>query len=46
MIAINIREAVFGVQAAATAMNGGGRIILIGGDTAIHTAFSGASVYI
>jgi 3-oxoacyl-[acyl-carrier protein] reductase len=45
MIAINIRAAFVGVQAAAKAMNDGGRIILIGSNTAIRTAFPGASVY-
>ncbi|HEY4114367.1 MAG TPA: SDR family NAD(P)-dependent oxidoreductase, partial [Rhizomicrobium sp.] len=45
MIAINIRAAFIGVQAAGKAMNDGGRIILIGSNTAIRTAFPGASVY-
>jgi 3-oxoacyl-[acyl-carrier protein] reductase len=45
MIAINIRAAFVGVQAAAKAMKDGGRIILIGSNTAIRTAFPGASVY-
>jgi 3-oxoacyl-[acyl-carrier protein] reductase len=45
MIAINIRAAFVGVQAAAKAMRNGGRIILIGSNTAIRTAFPGASVY-
>ena len=45
MIAINIRAAVVGVQAAAKAMKEGGRIILIGSNTAVRTAFPGASVY-
>jgi 3-oxoacyl-[acyl-carrier protein] reductase len=45
MIAINIRAAFVGVQAAANAMVDGGRIILIGSNTAIRTAFPGASVY-
>jgi 3-oxoacyl-[acyl-carrier protein] reductase len=45
MIAINIRAAFLGVQAAANAMSDGGRIILIGSNTAIRTAFPGASVY-
>ena len=35
----------FGIQAAAKAMKDGGRIILIGSNTAIRTAFPGASVY-
>jgi 3-oxoacyl-[acyl-carrier protein] reductase len=45
MIAINIRAAFLGVQAAAKVMKDGGRIILIGSNTAIRTAFPGASVY-
>lgn len=45
MIAINIRAAFIGVQASAKVMNDGGRIILIGSNTAIRTAFPGASVY-
>jgi 3-oxoacyl-[acyl-carrier protein] reductase len=45
MIAVNIRAAFIGVQAAAKAMKDGGRIILIGSNTAIRTAFPGASVY-
>jgi 3-oxoacyl-[acyl-carrier protein] reductase len=45
MMAINIRAAFVGVQAAAKVMNDGGRIILIGSNTAIRTAFPGASVY-
>ena len=45
MIAINIRAAFVGVQAAANAMKNGGRIVLIGSNTAIRTAFPGASVY-
>lgn len=45
MIAINIRAAFVGIQAAAKVMRDGGRIILIGSNTAIRTAFPGASVY-
>jgi 3-oxoacyl-[acyl-carrier protein] reductase len=45
MIAINIRAAFVGIQAAAKVMNDGGRIIVIGSNTAIRTAFPGASVY-
>ncbi len=45
MIAINIRAAFVGIQAAANAMIDGGRIILIGSNTAVRTAFPGASVY-
>jgi 3-oxoacyl-[acyl-carrier protein] reductase len=45
MVAINIRAAFIGIQAAARKMKDGGRIILIGSNTAIRTAFPGASVY-
>lgn len=45
MIGINIRAAFVGVQAAARGMKDGGRIILIGSNTAVRTAFPGASVY-
>jgi 3-oxoacyl-[acyl-carrier protein] reductase len=45
MIAINVRAAFVGIQAAAQAMKDGGRIVLIGSNTAIRTAFPGASVY-
>jgi 3-oxoacyl-[acyl-carrier protein] reductase len=45
MIAVNIRAAFVGVQSAAKAMKDGGRIILIGSNTAVRTAFPGASVY-
>jgi 3-oxoacyl-[acyl-carrier protein] reductase len=45
MITVNIRAAFIGLQAAAKAMNDGGRVILIGSNTAIRTAFPGASVY-
>jgi 3-oxoacyl-[acyl-carrier protein] reductase len=45
MVAINVRAAFVGIQAASQAMNDGGRIILIGSNTAIRTAFPGASIY-
>jgi len=45
MVAINVRAAFIGLQAAALEMNDGGRIVLIGSNTAIRTAFPGASVY-
>jgi 3-oxoacyl-[acyl-carrier protein] reductase len=45
MVAINIRAAFVGIQTASQAMNDGGRIVLIGSNTAIRTAFPGASIY-
>ena len=45
MVAINVRAAFVGVQAAARSMKDGGRIVLIGSNTAIRTGFPGASVY-
>jgi 3-oxoacyl-[acyl-carrier protein] reductase len=45
MVAINVRGAFIGIQAAAQKMNNGGRIVLIGSNTAVRTAFPGASVY-
>jgi 3-oxoacyl-[acyl-carrier protein] reductase len=45
MVAINVRAAFVGIQAAAQQMKEGGRIVLIGSNTAIRTAFPGASVY-
>ena len=45
MLAVNVRAAFAGIQAASQAMKDGGRIILIGSNTAVRTAFSGASVY-
>jgi 3-oxoacyl-[acyl-carrier protein] reductase len=44
MVAINVRAAFVGIQAAAQEMNDGGRIVIIGSNTAIRTAFPGASV--
>jgi 3-oxoacyl-[acyl-carrier protein] reductase len=45
MLAINVRAAFFGIQAASQTMKDGGRIILIGSNTAVRTAFPGSSVY-
>ena len=45
MVAINVRAAFVGIQAAAQEMKDGGRIVVIGSNTAIRTAFPGASVY-
>ncbi len=45
MLAINVRAAFVGIQAASEHMKGGGRIILIGSNTAVRTAFPGSSVY-
>ena len=45
MLAINVRAAFVGIQAASEHMKGGGRIILIGSITAVRTAFPGSGVY-
>lgn len=45
MVNINVRAAFVGVQAAARSMNNGGRIIVIGSNTAVRTGFPGSSVY-
>ena len=45
MLAINVRAAFVGIQAVSEHMKGGGRIILIGSNTAVRTAFPGSSVY-
>ena len=45
MVAINFRAAFVGIHAAAQEMKDGGRIVVIGSNTAIRTAFPGASVY-
>ena len=45
MMAINVRATFIGIQAAAQEMNDGGRIVIIGSNTAVRTAFPGASVY-
>jgi 3-oxoacyl-[acyl-carrier protein] reductase len=44
-VAINVRAAFVGIQAATHEMKDGGRIVLIGSNTAIRTAFPAASVY-
>jgi len=45
MVAINVRAAFIGIQAAAQEMKNSGRIVLIGSNTAIRTAFPGESIY-
>jgi 3-oxoacyl-[acyl-carrier protein] reductase len=45
MLAVNVRAAFLGIQTASHVMKDGGRIILIGSNTAVRTAFPGASVY-
>ena len=45
MLAINVRAAFVGIQAASEHMKEGGRIILIGSNTAVRTAFPGSSIY-
>jgi 3-oxoacyl-[acyl-carrier protein] reductase len=45
MVAINVRAAFVGIQAAARQMKDGGRVVLIGSNTAFRTAFPGASAY-
>jgi len=45
MLAVNVRAEFVGMQAASQSMKDGGRIILIGSNTAVRTAFPGASVY-
>jgi 3-oxoacyl-[acyl-carrier protein] reductase len=45
MLDINVRAVFVGIQAASEHMKDGGRIILIGSNTAVRTAFPGASVY-
>jgi len=45
MVAINVRAAFIGIQAAAEKMKDGGRIVVIGSNTAIRTAFPGGSIY-
>src|ERR1700723_337859 len=45
ILAINVRAAFVGTQAASQRMHQGGRIVLIGSNTAIRTAFPGGSVY-
>jgi 3-oxoacyl-[acyl-carrier protein] reductase len=45
MVAINVRAAFIGIQAASRQMKDGGRIVIIGSNTAIRTAFPGGSIY-
>ena len=45
MVAINVRAAFIGIQAAVRQMKDGGRIVIIGSNTAIRTAFPGGSIY-
>ena len=45
MVAVNVRGAFIGIQAAAQEMKDGGRIVLIGSNTALRTAFPGGSIY-
>ena len=45
MVAINVRAAFIGIQAAAQVMKSSGRIVVIGSNTAIRTAFPGGSIY-
>ena len=45
MLAINVRAAFVGIQAASEHMKDRGRIILIGGNSAVRTAFPGGSVH-
>jgi 3-oxoacyl-[acyl-carrier protein] reductase len=45
MLAINVRGVFVAIQAAAPHLTDGGRIITIGSNTAVRTAFPGASVY-
>ncbi|MGF7146655.1 3-oxoacyl-[acyl-carrier protein] reductase [Sphingomonas zeicaulis] len=45
MLAVNVRGVFLAIQAAAGAMNDGGRVVTIGSNVAIHTGMAGASVY-
>jgi 3-oxoacyl-[acyl-carrier protein] reductase len=45
MLNVNVRGVFVAIQAASAHMTEGGRIITIGSNTAIRTAFPGASVY-
>ena len=45
IVAVNVRAAFVGIQAAARVMREGSRIILIGSNMAVRTGFPGASVY-
>jgi 3-oxoacyl-[acyl-carrier protein] reductase len=45
MLAVNVRGVFVAIQAAAAHLQHGGRIVTIGSNTAVRTAFPGASVY-
>jgi 3-oxoacyl-[acyl-carrier protein] reductase len=45
MLAVNVRGVFLAIQAAAPHLGDGGRIITIGSNTAVRSAFPGASVY-
>ncbi len=45
IVAVNVRAAFIGIQAAAKVMREGSRIIVIGSNMGVRTAFPGASVY-
>jgi 3-oxoacyl-[acyl-carrier protein] reductase len=45
MIAVNVRGAFLAIQATVPYLTAGGRIVTIGSNTAVRTAFPGASVY-
>jgi 3-oxoacyl-[acyl-carrier protein] reductase len=45
MIAVNVRGAFLAIQATLPCLTAGGRIVTIGSNTAVRTAFPGASVY-
>jgi 3-oxoacyl-[acyl-carrier protein] reductase len=45
MLDVNVRGVFVAIQATASQLNDGGRIITIGSNTAVRTAFPGASVY-
>jgi 3-oxoacyl-[acyl-carrier protein] reductase len=45
MLAINVRGAFLAIQATLPYLTAGGRIVTIGSNTAVRTAFPGASVY-
>jgi 3-oxoacyl-[acyl-carrier protein] reductase len=45
MLDVNVRGVFIAIQAAVSRLNDGGRVITIGSNTAIRTAFRGASVY-
>ncbi|AHE52765.1 SDR family NAD(P)-dependent oxidoreductase [Sphingomonas sanxanigenens] len=45
MLAVNVRGVFLAIQAAAGAMNDGGRVVTIGSNVAIRTGMAGASIY-